>query len=138
MNKKSIVCKTANQLVKEGYTRSQAFVKAWQMVNDDVQIYSSVKPAAVSSETDLVSKVKAYKELQKAIEELEAKASQVKESLIAELDEQHVEELQVDIFKVRYITVTSNRFDTTGFKKAHTELYSTYLKESTCKRFTIV
>ena len=48
-----------------------------------------------------------------------------------------VDEMTVDIFKVRYKTVISNRFDTKAFKATHSELYSQYTKQTECKRFTV-
>jgi predicted phage-related endonuclease len=53
------------------------------------------------------------------------------------MEERQTEEILVDVFKVRYITVISNRFDTTTFKATHKDLYSEYLKPSECKRFTV-
>lgn len=128
---KSEICKTANQLVKEGYTKSAAFVEAWAR--------AKAKGGAVVSPTqesnNIVAKAIRFKEVQKMIEELEAQAAAIKESIIAEMD--GAEEVTADIFKIRYITVVSNRLDTSSFKKEHSDLYSAYLKESTAKRFTV-
>jgi len=54
------------------------------------------------------------------------------------MEKQQAEEIKVDIFKVRYTTVVSNRFNTTEFKKTHNTLCEQYLKENVYKRFTIV
>lgn len=129
-NIKSYVCTTANQLVKDGYTRSEAFVTA----KDNSVV---IAPKKVEIKVTLADKVKSYKKLQATIEELEAQASAIKEEIISEMEAQQTEEIKVDIFKVRYITVISNRFNTTEFKQTHSDLYKEFLKESVCKRFTV-
>jgi predicted phage-related endonuclease len=45
--------------------------------------------------------------------------------------------ITADIFKVTWKPVTSNRFDTAGFKKTHADLYGQYLKPSITRRFSI-
>jgi predicted phage-related endonuclease len=118
---KSEICKRANQLMKEGYTKSEAFTQAW---------------AEAKTPDTIAAKARQFKEIQRMIEELEAQANAVKESIIADMD--GAEEVTADIFKIRYITVTSNRLDTSRFKSEHNDLYTTYLKESSAKRFTVV
>ena len=53
------------------------------------------------------------------------------------MTEQNVSELQVDVFKIRWTTVVSNRFDTSAFKKVYMDLYNQFTKQSKTKRFTI-
>lgn len=38
---------------------------------------------------------------------------------------------------VRWTSILSNRFDTTGFKKEHGELYKAFTKQTASRRFTI-
>ena len=49
----------------------------------------------------------------------------------------NTEEMMVDVFKIRYKTVKSNRFDTTAFKSTHKELYNQYIKQTESRRFTV-
>lgn len=127
MYNKSEICKKANQRIKEGYTKSEAFKAAWAIA----------KGAATAQEDNgIAAKARQFKEVQRMIEELEAQANALKESIIAEMG--GAEEVTADIFKIKYITVISNRLDTTKFKSEHSDLYSAYLKESTAKRFTVV
>lgn len=41
---------------------------------------------------------------------------------------QNVEKMIVDIFKIRWTSVTSNRFDTNAFKKLYADLYNQFTK----------
>jgi predicted phage-related endonuclease len=86
---------------------------------------------------NLIETVKKFKELQIFIKQLEEEAEAVKQEIIAEMDEQKTEVLIIDVFTIRNTTVTTNRFDSTAFKKTHEDLYSQYLKENIGKRFTI-
>ena len=51
--------------------------------------------------------------------------------------ERDTEEMDVDVFKIRYKTVKSSRFDTTAFKSTHKELYEQYVKQTESRRFTV-
>ena len=50
---------------------------------------------------------------------------------------QNVEEMTVDVFKLRYKAVTSNRFDSKAFQATHAELYAQYTKPTTYRRFSV-
>ena len=45
--------------------------------------------------------------------------------------------MSVGQYIVRWTSVLSNRFDTTGFKKMYADLYKEYTKQSASRRFTI-
>jgi predicted phage-related endonuclease len=87
---------------------------------------------------ELVKKVRELKELQVMADELQAEINTLQDELKAELTSQNLTELQVDVFKIRYTPVTSNRFDTTAFKKVYSELYNQFTKVIESKRFSIV
>ncbi len=74
------------------------------------------------STTEITTKVEHIKTLQTMIDEMTARG---------------VEEMTVSCFKVRYKEVSSNRFDSTEFKKTHSELYEQYCKKTVSKRFSI-
>ncbi len=86
---------------------------------------------------ELLKQVKTLKELKIMAEELQAEITTIEDSIKAEMTEQNVSELQVDIFKIRWTTVVSNRFDTSAFKKVYMDLYTQFTKQSETKRFTI-
>lgn len=89
------------------------------------------------STKDLTAKVRSLKELEALIAEARAEAESIKDELKAELINRNTEEMSVDVFKIRYKTVKSNRFDTTAFKSTHKELYDQYIKQTETRRFTV-
>lgn len=64
---------------------------------------------------ELNAKVRELKELQILIDEAEAEAEAIRDELKAHMTAQGTEEITVDVFKVRYQTVSSSLFDSTGF-----------------------
>lgn len=89
------------------------------------------------STMDLLAKVRSLKELEALISEAQAELDSIKDELKAEMTSRNTEELDVDVFKIRYKTVKSNRFDTTAFKSTHKELYDQYVKQTESRRFTV-
>ena len=89
------------------------------------------------STMDLLAKVRSLKELETLISEAQAELDSIKDELKAEMTNRNTEELDVDVFKIRYKTVKSNRFDTTAFKSTHKELYDQYVKQIESRRFTV-
>ncbi len=66
-----------------------------------------------------------------------AKADAIRDAIKEEMVAQEVEELTAGAYIIRYTTVLSNRFDTTGFKKLYGDLYKDYTKQVSSRRFTI-
>lgn len=89
------------------------------------------------STMDLLAKVRSLKELETLIAEAQAELDGIKDELKVEMTNRNTEELDVDVFKIRYKTVKSNRFDTTAFKSTHKELYDQYVKQTESRRFTV-
>lgn len=89
------------------------------------------------TKAEITEKVRSIKELMALIEEAQAEADSLKDEIKAEMEQQGTEEMIVDMFKVRYSTVTSSRFDTTAFNKTHADLYGQYTKQTTSRRFSI-
>ena len=89
------------------------------------------------STMDLLAKVRSLKELETLISEAQAELDSIKDELKAEMTSRNTEELDVDVFKIRYKTVKSTRFDTTAFKSTHKELYDQYVKQTESRRFTV-
>jgi predicted phage-related endonuclease len=88
-------------------------------------------------QTELVSKVRELKELKVMMETLEGEITAIEDTIKAEMTSKGVDLLEVDVYKIRWTKVTSNRFDTTAFKKTHEELYSQYLKTTESRRFSV-
>lgn len=86
---------------------------------------------------ELISKVRELKELKQMADELAAEIASIEDELKAEMLAQNTEEMTIDVFKLRYKTVVSSRFDSKAFKATHEELYKQYSKPTESRRFTI-
>ncbi len=89
------------------------------------------------STIELTSKVRELKELKMMAEELSAEITAIEDTIKAEMTARETDEIIVDVFKIRWTRVTSNRFDTTSFKKTHADLYNQYTKTTESRRFSI-
>ncbi len=89
------------------------------------------------SKTEMTSKVRELKELKAMADELAAEITAIEDSIKADMTAQGVEEITVDVYKVRYKTVKTSRFDTTAFKQTHAELYAQYTKQTESRRFSV-
>ena len=86
---------------------------------------------------ELTKQVRNLKELKQMKEELENEITAIEDSIKAEMTAQNVNEMTVDVFKIRWTPVSSNRFDTSAFKKIYSDLYNQFTKVIETKRFTI-
>lgn len=86
---------------------------------------------------ELTAKVRKLKELKAFADELATEITAIEDELKAEMTAQNVEELTVDIFKLRYKTIVSNRFDNKAFQATHAELYEQYTKPTSYRRFSV-
>jgi predicted phage-related endonuclease len=89
------------------------------------------------SKNELVAKIEALNEWENLIEEAKAEAEAIRDSIKAEMLERDTEELEAGAYIIRWTSVLSNRFDTTGFKKAYGELYKAFTKQTASRRFSI-
>lgn len=85
----------------------------------------------------LNEKVKELKELQRMAEELEAEMEALKDELKSYMVSEGTDEVITTEYKLRYKEVTTNRFDSTSFKKSYSDLYNQFIKTTTSMRFTI-
>lgn len=86
---------------------------------------------------ELKNKVTELKELKAMADELAGEIGAIEDFIKAEMNARNTDELQVDVFKIRYKTVKSRRFDSKAFKAANCDLYDQYSKEVVSKRFTV-
>ena len=89
------------------------------------------------SRNDLIAKIEALNEWEALLEEAKAEAEAIRDSIKQEMLERDTEELVAGPYIVRYANILTNRFDTTGFKKAYGDLYKAFTKQSASRRFTI-
>ena len=89
------------------------------------------------STIEITTKIEALKEMEELIEEAKAEAETLRDEIKAEMLNRNTEELTAGQYIVRWTSVLSNRFDTTGFKKLYGDLYKQYTKQIASRRFTI-
>ena len=89
------------------------------------------------SRNELVAKIEALNEWENIIEEAKAEAESLRDEIKQEMLRQDTEELEAGAYIIRWTSVLSNRFDTTGFKKAYGELYKAFTKQTASRRFSI-
>lgn len=86
---------------------------------------------------ELTSNIRKLKKLKSKAEEIAAQIASIEDEIKAEMLERDVEEITVDVFKVRYTTVISNRVDTTAIKKELPDIATRYTKQTKSRRFSI-
>ena len=85
----------------------------------------------------ITSKIESLRELEEIIEEAKVEAEALRDEIKAEMLTRNTEEMSVGQYIIRWTSVLSNRFDTTGFKRAYGELYKEFTKQTASRRFTI-
>ena len=89
------------------------------------------------SKNELIAKIEALNEWENIIAEAQAEAEALRDSIKEEMLANETEEMVVGAYIIRWTSVLSNRFDTTGFKKIYGDLYKAFTKQTASRRFTI-
>jgi predicted phage-related endonuclease len=89
------------------------------------------------SKAELIAKIEELNQWEALMEEAKNEAEALRDAIKAEMLQQDTEEMIIGTYIVRWTSVLSNRFDTTGFKKVHSDLYKEYTKQVASRRFTI-
>ena len=89
------------------------------------------------SKNEMVAKIEALNEWEAIIADAQAEAEALRDEIKAEMLDRDTEELVAGAYIVRWTSVLSNRFDTTGFKKVYGDLYKAFTKSVSSKRFSI-
>ncbi|MBP1560390.1 MAG: hypothetical protein J6C96_03995 [Oscillospiraceae bacterium] len=84
--------------------------------------------------TELIRSIKSIEQTKK---ELEAQAEEAKNEIKEVMLSNGLEEMDIDVFTVRYKPVVTSRFNSTELKKVNPELYAKYVVESESMKFTI-
>ena len=79
----------------------------------------------------------ALKELEDLIEQAKAEADALRDDIKTEMLNRNTEEMEAGQYIIRWTSVLSQRFDTTGFKKSHADLYKEFTKQIASRRFSI-
>ena len=89
------------------------------------------------TKNELIAKIEALNEWESLMEEAKAEADAIRDSIKAEMLERETEELIAGSYIIRWTSVLTSRFDTTGFKKVYGDLYKAFTKQTSSRRFTI-
>ncbi len=89
------------------------------------------------SVNEMSAKIRELKELEALIEEAQKEAEAIKDAIKEQMDAEGVDEMSVDVYKVRYKTISSSRFDSTAFKAKYSDLYAQFMKQTASRRFTV-
>ena len=85
----------------------------------------------------IIKKVEELQALEAFIEEIKVEAETIRDEIKAEMMDRDTEEMVAGQYIVRWTSILSQRLDTTALKKAMPELYKSYTKQVSSKRFSI-
>lgn len=86
---------------------------------------------------EIESKVRELRSLQRLIEEAQAEADAIKDTLKAQLTAQGVDELQAGEYRVSWKPVSTTRIDTKAFQQAFPEVAQGFAKTTITRRFCV-
>ena len=89
------------------------------------------------STIEMTSKIEALKELEALIEEAKAEAEALRDEIKTEMLSRNTEEMEAGQYIVRWTPVLSQRFDSTAFKKVMPDIYKSFTKQVSSRRFSI-
>ena len=87
------------------------------------------------SNTELTSKIKELRELQALIEEAQAEAEAIKDTLKAYMGDR--EEVRAGEYRMTWKAVTSSRLDSKALKAALPEVADRFTTQTTTRRFVV-
>ncbi len=88
------------------------------------------------SMNEMESKIRELRQLQNLIEEAQAEAEAIKDSIKAHMGD--AEELRAGEYRVTWKAVTGSRLDTAALKKALPDVASAFTRQTTTRRFCVV
>ena len=89
------------------------------------------------STIEITSKIEALKELEALIEEAKAEVEALRDEIKTEMLNRNTEEMEAGQYIVRWTPVLSQRFDSTAFKKVMPDIYKSFTKQVSSRRFSI-
>lgn len=97
---------------------------------------AKVKVKKINQE-EMLEHIRAIKSAKMAIKDLEEQIKGSQNAIIRVMNDHGLDEMNIDIFKVSYKDVSTDRLDTTSLKKELPDLYNKYVKTTVSKRFLI-
>lgn len=89
------------------------------------------------STTELEVKCRELRQLQCLIDEAQAEAETIRDTIKAQLTAQGVDELRAGEYKVTWKPVTTTRIDGRAFQQAFPDVAQAFVKTTTVRRFCI-
>ncbi len=86
---------------------------------------------------ELLDKIEEIKALEELIEEAKMEADTLRDSIKQLMLNENTEEMEVGQYMVRYQTIVSNKFDNSSFKRLMPDVYKSFIRQTTSKRFSI-
>ena len=90
------------------------------------------------STNQITSKIESLLEWEKIMVEAKEESDALRDEIKQEMLLRNTEELSAGQYIVRWTSVLSQRFDATAFKKTMPEVYKSFIKQVTSRRFSIV
>ena len=89
------------------------------------------------STIEITAKIEALKELETLSEEAKEEAEDLRDEIKTEMLNRNTEEMEAGQYIVRWTPVLSQRFDSTAFKKVMPDIYKSFTKQVSSRRFSI-
>ena len=89
------------------------------------------------STIELESRIAKMQEWEAIADEAKQEADAIRDSIKEEMQKRDTSELVAGKFIVRWTSITSNRFDSSAFKKIHGDLYKAFCKAVESRRFSV-
>ena len=86
---------------------------------------------------ELETKITKMQEYEALAVEAQAEADALRDEIKAELTRRNAEEVTTGKYIVRWTSVLSQRFDSTAFKRAMPDVYKTFTKQVSSRRFSV-
>ena len=87
------------------------------------------------SSTEIEAKIRELRQLQSLIEEAEAEAEAIKDTIKHQMGDS--EELRAGEYRVTWKPITTTKLDTAALKRALPEIVAQYSKTTTTRRFCV-
>lgn len=78
-----------------------------------------------------------YIKVDAMLKELQARQNELKDLMTGEMDRRGVEELIVGNKIIRWTSYVQSRFDSSGFRKANPDVYASWQKQVSGRRFSV-
>ena len=86
---------------------------------------------------ELETRIEKMQEWEALADEAKQEADAIRDSIKAEMQERNASELAAGKYIIRWTDVVSNRFDSSAFKKVHSDLYKAFTRAVSSRRFSV-